>query len=319
MKHVKRQEFPPLRSESKGKGKKSAVLQVQEPINWIKRAQQHHVFIEEFIKSYKPQKCLPVVGENIAGVGRYKDKSAFLTDDERTSLTSYLCSTYKELRVPSSIITYIIHDTIQFITSNFTNVDGNKGINDQEEDASTVQDKTPPPNNARITLKEIKLPLKMRVKGRPKGSNHTVIGLLKKSKLSMKTQAKPFFKKSNKDKEKVILEWIVGKETANEAVMGKVVGEDAVTGIASTCTDSYVDLSVVKQYFSPEGWLKVNKVVEEKRRKPDYMCQNCMSCIDFDFPNVVCDSCLNVFHLQCVGLHNLPKSRYWYCKECKKQ
>lgn len=42
----------------------------------------------------------------------------------------------------------------------------------------------------------------MRVKGRPKGSNHTVIGLLKKSKLSMKTQAKPFFKKSNKDKEK---------------------------------------------------------------------------------------------------------------------
>ena len=81
--------------------------------------------------------------------------------------------------------------------------------------------------------------------------------------------------------------------------------------------DSYVDMALVQRYFSIDGWKQVDSLMKNKRKKPDYTCDLCFNTIDFDIINIVCDSCLNIYHLPCVGLKGMPKAKHWFCKACK--
>ena len=109
----------------------------------------------------------------------------------------------------------------------------------------------------------------------------------------------------------------MGNENAVMALDGKLMEEGAVTSVPSRCLDTYVDLSLVKELFTVDGWTKVEEIVDKKRKSIEYICPKCETLIDMNFDNVVCDSCLNVHHLSCVGLKNMPKIKHWYCKNCK--
>ncbi|VDI34878.1 Hypothetical predicted protein [Mytilus galloprovincialis] len=115
--------------------------------------------IIDFIKTYDPKKVLPRVGNPINTVFKYHDGTRSLSDDQRDSITQYLC-TFQEVRSLSHIDNAsLIHSLIEFIIKRKTE-------NDLHQ------------NNG--SLSDLKMPSKLKRKGRPKGSQQTVIGLPKK-------------------------------------------------------------------------------------------------------------------------------------------
>jgi hypothetical protein len=182
--------------------------------DWIAIAKDNKEKLKTFIESHKPSKSLPSIGESITQVYNYNDTTTILDDEERSTIVNYLCAAYSKLRMPTTEVTYLVHDTVAYLVNGFRlneqSVDNPimeqeqdvRNVNTDHEMEATVVNNEINRKEKNITISEIKLPVKRRIKGRPKGRNQTVIGLLKKSKSGKKQGPKPFFKKSNKDKEK---------------------------------------------------------------------------------------------------------------------
>ena len=64
-----------------------------------------------------------------------------------------------------------------------------------------------------------------------------------------------------------------------------------------------------KIFFSAE---RIEKVLQTKEQNAKIL-----YIIDTNLVNVVCDSCLNVYHMACTGLKKIPKTKLCFCKDCK--
>ncbi|XP_052063113.1 uncharacterized protein LOC127702849 [Mytilus californianus] len=225
--------------------------------------------IMDFIKMYDPKKVLPRVGNPINTVFKYHDGTRSLSDDQRDSITQYLC-TFQEVRSLSHIDNAsLIHSLIEFIIKRKTE-------NDLHQ------------NNG--SLSDLKMPTKLKRKGRPKGSQQTVIGLPKKS---GKNKLVPFFKRTVDEKEREILSSLVSVDSVMTALGGTLLVEDDLVGLSADslpyrCLDDYVDLTIVQKIFISSAWLYLLSIVNEKQQKGGYIfCTYCNVFITIDNDDAV--------------------------------
>ena len=85
--------------------------------------------------------------------------------------------------------------------------------------------------------------------------------------------------------------------------------------ITNAVIDENVDVHLIRRFFTNDAWLQVADVIKQKRSNPVYVCKCCSHDLE-ESPSIVCDHCLSWFHIQCVGLKQSPKSRYWFCRRC---
>ena len=79
--------------------------------------------------------------------------------------------------------------------------------------------------------------------------------------------------------------------------------------------DENVNLSRIKKYFTKDAWDNLKDLVSRKRDEAFYECIVCKSDLHA-YDSLVCDSCLEWYHLKCVALKNQPKKAYWICRVC---
>ena len=74
--------------------------------------------------------------------------------------------------------------------------------------------------------------------------------------------------------------------------------------------------SIWMKYFTQDGWLTVQNVVEAIKKNPAYYCGSCTLPINDEEDSIQCDSCLVWYHFQCVNLKQRPKCAVWFCRSC---
>lgn len=79
--------------------------------------------------------------------------------------------------------------------------------------------------------------------------------------------------------------------------------------------DENVDIHLIRNFFTQAAWLLVTDVVRQKQERQNFICKHCYRDLHVQ-ASVVCEHCLCWYHLQCVGLKQQPKARYWLCQEC---
>lgn len=172
--------------------------------------------------------------------------------------------------------------------------------------------------NQEISLSMVKVPPRMRKRGRPKGLANTVIGLPRKK---AKFGPVAFEKMLPQQRDKVIMTWFVGKDAAEEAMKGKIITEDVVETIPenvnNACIDDCVCMQSVKRFFTQDAWETVEAIIKIKQEGCSYFCTVCELEIDDDQDESInCSSCLGWLHFKCTGLRSSPKKKYWFCRAC---
>jgi len=81
------------------------------------------------------------------------------------------------------------------------------------------------------------------------------------------------------------------------------------------CARWEVDVHLVRKYFTNDGWLVIKDVIKRKSSNPVYICKTCFHDLD-ESVSIVCNHCLLWFHMNCTGLTQQPKQRYWLCRKC---
>ena len=82
-------------------------------------------------------------------------------------------------------------------------------------------------------------------------------------------------------------------------------------------TDPSFDVYRVRKYCTSEAWLIVEEVVKAKAPNPQWMCPTCDKeadgSVDVGHTSLACDSCLEWYHVTCLGKKSRPKARTWIC------
>ena len=86
--------------------------------------------------------------------------------------------------------------------------------------------------------------------------------------------------------------------------------------ISNGCRDGMVDIGCIRRYFDSDGYIAIQQVHDAMKAALP-ICHVCVVDIDEPAPSICCDSCLQAVHLKCIGKRVLPKTKYWYCKQCK--
>ncbi|KAH7950678.1 hypothetical protein HPB51_028287 [Rhipicephalus microplus] len=126
-----------------------------------------------------------------------------------------------------------------------------------------------PSDYMRERLGKLKVPAKVKSRGRPKGAEKTVIGLPRRRQGPHKSAAtlQPFRDLPPQEKELRILSCLVPQGLLSEVQQGKLLlGEDQVETIPSripeTILDEEVHLDCVQKYFTEDGWTAVLATVK---------------------------------------------------------
>ncbi|XP_041459223.1 transcription initiation factor TFIID subunit 3-like [Lytechinus variegatus] len=168
-------------------------------------------------------------------------------------------------------------------------------------------------------LKGLRLPPKMKKRGRPKGQECTVVGLPKRK----KRQTIPFSRLHPCEKDQAVVSWLVGEELAKRSILrGYMIEEVDVEvrpeKLPSRILDEQVDVNRMRKYFTKDAWSLVQDVVAAKRNDPRWTCPICnLDLDDIDSPTLGCDACLEWFHLKCLGKASQPKAAKWFCSVCR--
>ena len=111
----------------------------------------------------------------------------------------------------------------------------------------------------------------------------------------------------------VILSWFVDQEAIHKAMDGNLIEKKFVEcrpeKVSAAVLDDNVDVNLVRRYFSHV----VEDVIERKKDMDLWICNVCQHELDGDN---ICESCLEWFHWQCVGVLSQPKSKEWFCRNC---
>ena len=184
----------------------------------------------------------------------------------------------------------------------------------------------------------IKLPPKVPKRGRPKGSEVTVVGLPKKKK---RRNNKPvaLISKHPKEQEKgicylqsiyvyshfstVMLKWFVSDQDVSKAMhedtlLDEQVVETRPERVPNSCIDENASIYRIRKYFTDDGWTQVMQLIETKKNNATYYCKMCEKILEG--ASICCDCCLEWLHLSCAGLQKAPKGRRkeWFCRLCYK-
>ena len=88
--------------------------------------------------------------------------------------------------------------------------------------------------------------------------------------------------------------------------------------ITDAVLDENVDIHLIRKYFQYDAWLLVTQVVYGRSRKlKDTFANNasleysCSHDLDDESQAILCDHCLQWFHMKCVGLKQKPKKKYF--------
>lgn len=85
--------------------------------------------------------------------------------------------------------------------------------------------------------------------------------------------------------------------------------------ISDGILDECVNLSLVTDYFTPEGLQALKAVVDHKKRLDTWRCGSCFTPVG-DAPSIICDSCLEWHHLSCTSATAQVKKKHWVCSKC---
>lgn len=117
-----------------------------------------------------------------------------------------------------------------------------------------------------------------------------------------------------------MLSWFVDEDIAQKAFSnGILIEENEVEvqpgKVPMKCLDDSVSISLIRKYFTFDGWRQVEMIMGILQEKGCWICPTCMQPI-IDTVSIVCEGCLDWFHLQCVGMKNPPKKKCWFCRSC---
>ena len=177
----------------------------------------------------------------------------------------------------------------------------------------------PPASSSYVELKDLKLPsTPKKGRGRPKGAATTAIGL--PNKRARRTKNLPFFKWDSHTKSTTMLHWYLneeGKTILAGPVLPKLTAQHLKSAnfLPAGCLDQAANLELIYRYFTEAGVRALKKVQQERQK----IQTTCVKCSDNVIDNIAicCDSCLNSYHLDCLRLKTYPKSRFWFCSNCK--
>ena len=117
----------------------------------------------------------------------------------------------------------------------------------------------------------------------------------------------------------VILSWFVDAEDVKMALDGRLLDEEKVECIPerlpNAIVDDSVDVHLVRRYFTSDAWMVVQDVVQKKKERTIWTCRYCYKDLG-EQQSIACESCLEWFHFNCVGLAKQPKARNWFCRQC---
>ena len=126
-------------------------------------------------------------------------------------------------------------------------------------------------------IANISLPPRIQKRGRPKGSELTVIGLPKKKFRLQKSKCIAFERMSDIQKQSFVLSWFVDQRVIDQCVTKQhLIQEDEVELnpdlISLACKE--VDIGTVHKFFSEKAWLAINQSVAV-RKKQEWTCNTC--------------------------------------------
>ncbi|KAL4226267.1 hypothetical protein ACF0H5_014251 [Mactra antiquata] len=160
-------------------------------------------------------------------------------------------------------------------------------------------------------LGHIVLPPNIKKRGRPKGSESTVIGLPKKrSRLSLKKKKIPFDQKTPIERATIMLKWFVHEDVASACMnYGRLVTITDITTTAETVNMAATDTNfeTIYKYFDTIALQKVLEIVNAANKRV-WTCSVCSEHLDTRC--IGCDLCLGWFHYHCAALTAAPKSKY---------
>ena len=112
----------------------------------------------------------------------------------------------------------------------------------------------------------------------------------------------------------VMLSWFVDKKVVEAALNGSLVEEEHIEcrpeKVSDAVVDENVDVNLIRKYFSYDGWLLCEQVINQKVKKMKWKCSTCHC--DLGGESIACDSCLLWYHFACVGLTKHPKTKNWF-------
>lgn len=121
----------------------------------------------------------------------------------------------------------------------------------------------------------------------------------------------------------VMLKWFVENQIAKRAIQQQVmIEEDEVEvmpeKVSDAVLDENVDVHLIRKYFTVDAWLVVKDVLDRKKANAVYTCGSCYHDISESdqSPSLICEHCLQWYHMKCVGLSKQPKCKYWFCRGC---
>ena len=143
------------------------------------------------------------------------------------------------------------------------------------------------------TDENMKLPPKIPKRGRPKGSQQTVIGLKRRR---LATGPFPFSKLNTIARNKKLLMCFVTASDADAALTGTLLTETSVEAnpdnVDTLCLEENVDINSLRRYFDDDGWLCVQQVFRKKEDQPNWRCDECTEDLMLH-DSICCDACLH--------------------------
>ena len=118
----------------------------------------------------------------------------------------------------------------------------------------------------------------------------------------------------------VMMSWFVDEEKVTNAMRNDVLIEEVDVEVRPErvpmkCLDENVCIATVRKYFTNDAWELVENVMITMKKKQAWLCASCH--IDLaNSESIVCESCLDWFHLRCVSLKKAPKKKDWFCRRC---
>lgn len=152
--------------------------------------------------------------------------------------------------------------------------------------------------------------------GRPKGKVYNVIGL------ETKTEKKKFSEKTDGQKLKLMLHWILQDEFKFESALNN--GYDiSLLDMESLANSNQLqhflvlkqeDIQLLKNRFELNVFEKFNILIEDSKKLYENVCGSCM--IKIIGPSITCESCMLQYDYNCAGLKR-RRPKQWFCNNCE--
>ena len=117
-----------------------------------------------------------------------------------------------------------------------------------------------------------------------------------------------------------MMSWFVDGEKVTNAMHNDVLIEEVDVEVRPErvpikCLDENVCIATIRKYFTNDAWELVENVMKTMKKKQVWLCASCY--VDLgNSESIVCESCLDWFHLRCVSMKKPPKKKDWFCRGC---